>query len=202
MLNEIKAPTVGFIAIVLVAVVMFAVSTKANPLEFLLQNNGSTVSATTTVTYLTAGTATSTTNVYDTYANGNGNTYATNNLALEVQFTASSTSSTLNWYYEYAQGTAGANCVNTPASCDWYTDDTFQNASSSQQAISVVNPIKYSWTFASSTQGGGAPTGAISNKVFLVNPVARYVRAVFTLPAGSTAGAVWAAFIGQKQASN
>lgn len=179
---------------------------KANPLEFLVQNQGTlSVTATTSVSYMTPGTATTTSTVYDTYANGAANTYATNNLALEIQFTASSTGSTLGWYYEYAQGNAAANCVSSPGSCDWYQDDNFTNVNATTtQTFPVTLTNKYTWLFASSSQGGGPilTTNQISNKIVTVQPVARYVRAVFFVPIGSTNVAVWSAFVGQKQSSN
>ena len=167
----------------------------ATPIEFLVENQGTyTITATTSPAYMTAGTATTTSNVYDTYVNGNAS-YATSKLAMAVGFVASSTSSTLNWYYEYAQG---SNCVNVPTSCDWYADNTGSLATTSP-AFNASLGQTYSWTFASSTQGGGAPSGNISRKIFTVSPLTRYVRAVFYMPAGSAAGAVWTQFIGQKQ---
>ena len=194
--NKLRAILAGF---ALLGSLAFAVTTKANPLEFLVENQGTYgPTATTSITYMTAGTATTTSNVYDTYANGNGNTYATNKLALEVQFTASSTASTLGWFYEYTQGTAGADCVNTPKSCDWYADNTLL-ATTTVNTATVAQT--YVWTFASSTQGGGLPSGNRVNKMFIVPTPARYVRAVLYLVPASANGGVWAAFIGQKESS-
>lgn len=186
------------------SIIVFATQTSANPLEFLVQNNGTSASASTSIAFMTAGAATSTSNVYDTYGNGNGNTYATNNLALEIQFSASSTASTLTWYYEFAQGGAGANCVNSPNSCDWYVDATFSNTSATTTPnISMAGFNQYQWKFASTSQAGAvvASTNNIANKIVTVPTSARYVRAVFGLLPGSTNGGVWAAFVGQKQAS-
>lgn len=193
---------IGAVSLLLIAgaVSLYPFISKANPLEYLLQNQGTfTVTATTTLSYMTPGTGT-TTPVYDTYANGSASTYATDKAALEVQFTASSTSSTLQWFYEYAQGNATANCVSAPNSCDWYADDTFSTTNATTTPnVSITQPNQVVWTFASTTPGGGAPTGNRANKVVNVPTPMRYIRAVMFLPIGSTNGAVWAAFVGQKQ---
>lgn len=188
--------------VIAIAAIAWPTLSKASPLEYLLQNQGTlTVTATTSPAYMTPGLATTTSTVYDAYANGSASTYATDKAALEIQFTASSSAtSQLGWYYEYAQGNATANCVSAPASCDWYADNT-TGATTTPWNATVGQ--SQTWIFASTTQGGGAPTGNRANKIFMVNIPTRYVRAVFYIPTvASTNGAVWAAFVGQKQIPN
>lgn len=178
---------------------------KANPFEYLLQNQGTfTVTATTSPVYMTAGTAT-TTYYYDSYANGSASTYATDKAALEMQFTASSTGSTIQGFYEYAQGNAAANCISAPTSCDWYTDETFLTANSTTTpTINITQPNQIIWNFASTTPaaGGSLVSNNRVNKVITVPTPTRYVRVVLFMPVGSTNGAIWAAFVGQKQIPN
>ncbi len=199
---------IGAILALVIAASMTAITLRAsaNPFEFLVENQGtSSVTATTTITYMTAGLATTTTNVFDSYSNGQTSGYATNNASLEIQFVASSTSSIFGWYYEYAQGGPGANCVNTPASCDWYADDqqvnTVGSTTPGTYALSSIN--KFNFTFASSSQGAAAilSTNNLANRIVSVPVPTRYVRAVFFMPPGSAAGGIWAAFVGQKQSA-
>lgn len=169
---------------------------RANPLDLGSSNN----TATSTVAYMTGGTAT-TTYTYDTYA-GSSDQNAADKIAMLVQFTASSTASKLNWTYEFSAGGAGLDCVASPTSCDWYAD-TFAlgvNATNTQLFNFTANNSG-AWNFASSSQGG-ASVSASSNrglKVLWVPTPTRYTRVVFSVPAGATNGGVWATFANQKQ---
>ena len=181
---------------------------KATPLEFLILNTQAGVSssinltATTSVSYMSAGTAT-TTYYYDTFNRGNADQYATDKVALAVQFTASSSASVLNWSYEYATGNGVTDCTVATSTCDWYQDNVNTQLATSTGAYSATLPLSFSWTFASSSMvTDGVQQGALANralKIINLTPPARYVRVVFTMPAASTNGGVWAAFIGQKQ---
>lgn len=196
-------------AVLAIVIALFATTltlkASANPFEFLVENQGTTApTATTTLSFITAGFSTSTTIAFDTYANGGGNGYATNDAALEIQFTASSSATIYNWYYEYAQGGPSANCVNVPASCDWYADNLQANTvGSTTPGTYVLNSInRYQFTYASSTQGAGLVTANQTlpvDKIVTVQVPTRYVRAVFSIPPGSLPGAVWASFVGRKQ---
>lgn len=186
----------GILAIAFAAVVGFAVVAKANPLDLITSN----VTATSTVAYMTGGTAT-TTYVYDTYANS-ADQNAIDKAAMLVQFTASSTASKLNWSYEYSTGVNGVDCAATPTACDWYAD-TFTlavNATNTQQYNFTANNAG-AWNFASSSQGGAALAAGNNRalKVLWVPTPTRYTRVVFSVPSGATNGGVWATFAAQKQ---
>lgn len=175
--------------------------TEANPSAFLPTTQ--TAAATTSVSYLAPGTATTTLVAPDAYANGQNK--AIDSQVLLVQFAASSTASVLNINFEYSQGNAGINCTLVGANCDWYQNDlngTFQ-ATTSPSTVSVVNVNALTWTFASSTVGGTGLTttnGATSTKIFNVQSPTRYVRAVFTMTGSS--GAIWAQFVPQRETVN
>lgn len=172
---------------------------KANPSFFVRQNNGTTTTASTTVTYMTAGTAT-TTKYFDA---GVAGAQAVDNAVFLTQLTGSSTGAVLNVAFEYAMPTSGADCIATPTACDWYADALFANTNaSSTQKYSINNANAFALTFASTTQGGaaGRGDGRILRAVTVPTPT-RYVRAVMTLPSGSTNGAVWGEFTGKRQAN-
>lgn len=164
--------------------VAFTRTASANPLGFSCPAYGPGGVASTSVTYMTGGTGT-TTLLYDTYCVGGsnqpntGNTSTTNLLSLLTQFTASSTASVLNTSVEYSQD-----------GVDWYQDNY---VASTTAAYSLQTANSTSWTFASSTPGGGAAV-ANSNRVGKLTRLyapTRYVRVVYTLAASGTAGGVW-----------
>src|SRR3990167_6247184 len=102
-------------ALILAIIVMFGVSfVQANTSFFIRQNNGTGTTATTSVSYMTVGTATTT---YYLDSQANGNPFGADSATLLWQFTASSTNSTQDMYLEYAQS---GDCINAPTSCDWY----------------------------------------------------------------------------------
>lgn len=146
---------------------------KANPLDIGTSNH----TATTTVSYLTPGTAT-TTYTYDLWNGGSADQIAADKLALAVQFTASSTSSVLGWNYQFSED-----------GVDWYDDNTL-TATATAQAVSTGQTS--SWTAASS--------GILRKIVTLPYSPTRYVRVNFS-DTGAGAG-VWATFVSQKQEPN
>ncbi len=177
-------------AFAIVAVTVIAGITKsaqANPLFFPV--TAQTSSATSSPTYMTAGNST-TTLTYDTYTSGN--TTGAASAALLLQLVASSTSSILDTNLEYSQD-----------GVDWYQDAGMFNPSFSTTTkpfdISIVNKYRYIWN---GTQSGlpavVLTTGTTTRAIALRTPM-RYVRAVFTLPADSAAGAVWAQFVPIKE---
>lgn len=187
-------PTFGFIAVFFVIFLINGGKVSANP----SQNQSSNLTATTStsVGFMTPGTAT-TTYYKDTQADGS---FIADAGFLEVQFNASSTSSTLNWTYEYANDVSGVDCTATPLVCDWYTDSLLNDFGTTTTKYVALNNT-YSWTFAS-TSSGGAGVSANNNrgtKILTVYTPVRYIRAVFSIPPGSTNGAVWANFITKRQ---
>lgn len=187
---------VGSVAALIV--MLSAQVANANPSYFQRQNNGITDTATTSVNYMTPGTATST-YYFDA---GQGTAGSVDSAVLLTQLTASTTSSTINIAYEYAQGGNG-DCIATPTICDWYQNDLLSATSTS---LNLTSQISATWTFASTTQGqAGIIPAANSNrqlKSFVVLTPTRYIRAIVSVPVGSTNAGVWAEFVAKKQAAN
>ncbi len=169
----------------------------ANQSAFTPQAKTST--ATTTIDYLRPGLATSTV-TYDSYGQNGTNQpvgykpITTDGAILFIQLTASSTVSNLTWSYEYSDD-----------GIDWYADaivPTIVNATSTG-AQSLTPNNSYSWLFASSTSkcDSTVPTGTNTRgcKAVAVQTFSRYVRVVFSLPAGSANAGVYAQFIPRKQ---
>jgi len=164
---------------------------RANPSYFAVGT--STSSASSSPAYMTPGAATSTTPVFDAYAqtfNG-GQTFKADSAGLLVQFTGSSTASVLNQSVEYSQD-----------GIDWYRNfviDPNQVGTTTWPAFTVGTPFSSSWKFASSSVGGAAP--AANNKrstaAVLVPTPFRYTRVVFSITGGN--GAVWAQFVPIKE---
>lgn len=196
--TQTRFQAVALIAVCLAVVAYLsfvAVSYKAkgaqpNSYTQTLTNAAGNAIATTSPVYMTAGAATTTLTL-------NSNQFGDPNVSLEtplplvVQLTASSTATKVNISFEYA---ADAQCV------DWYGDNTDSLATTSQ-TYTASYTRNITWSFASSSLNG-APIGALNNlqtKLFMLNAPVRCVRAVFTLAAGSTGGAIWPAFIVKKQ---
>lgn len=149
-----------------------------------------TATATSSPTFMTAGTATTTLacNIQT------GTTQAFNNGYLLVQFTGSSTASKINIAFEHS----------TVEGIDWYADETIGEAqqngiSTTTRTVDVSQPNVYSLSFASTTVGGTGTTTATNFKVFNFNAPINRVRAIITMPAGSQNGAVWAQIVGKRE---
>ena len=177
----------GVLAVVIAGLSYGGMIAWANPLDFTIQNKATcTPTATTTLSYLSAGMGT-TTYTYDTFAPGCTDPYSTDKLSFLIQATGSSTATTYNVTFEYSQD-----------GVDWYSDGQsgFQSASTTgQTTVSSDNLV--SFAYASSTTDG--LRSLTDNKIINVLSPTREVRAVVTLPVGSTNGAVWGEFVGQKQ---
>lgn len=175
----------------------------ANP--SFLGSKASSSTASSTVTYMTPGTAT-TTVIYDSYGQGGTNQTSAYNSSktdeafLAIQLTASSTSTTLNVDLEFANG---SNCYAAPNTCDWYRNNLEALSTTTSPALLNQNQTM-TWTFASSTQGQiGDPTKINRvNKMVTIPTPTRYTRAIFTLPAGSANGAVYAEIQPVKEVNN
>lgn len=167
----------------LVAMTIAAVPAHANPSQFV---RAQTAPATTTLTYLTPGTATTTLAI-----NGVSNT-AFDSAVVNFCLTASSTSSTINMGTEYSQDGQ-----------TWYADEITVRATTTPATLSATVPNTFSYTYASTTPGGAA-TSATSNTgcktVPLLTPE-KYARVFFTVPVGATNGAVWAEIVAKQQAN-
>ncbi len=193
----------AIIPLLILSVLFLAPNVKANPQGFYQSFIG-TNTATTSITYMTGGTAT-TTIYWDAGFNGASAQGSESAIAL-VQFTASSTSSTLQVYQEFSQGVPGVNCVSTPTACDWYQmTPTALNGYATTTAdvgynLSTV-PL-FSWKFASSTIGQIAQisTNNLDTRAITIQTPTRYTRLNFVLkPITNGNGAVWADIVAKKQ---
>ena len=171
----------------------FYYTASANPPAF---KRAQSAAATSTLAYMTAGTATTTSPVFD---GGEGNSFGHDSAAFAVQFTGSSTLSQLQIAFEYAHDTPGYNCASTPTACDWY-GNTLYNQATTSPAQNITTAQTNLFNFAStSVQGGVVGITNRNLRIIDVKTPTRYVRAVMTLPPGSLNGAVWGEFIGKKQ---
>lgn len=173
------------IAAVILGVALFATPAFANP--FYAAGKARSAVATSTLSYMTPGTATSTV-VYDSYeVNGTnqvnqGNLTIPNTIAFAVQGVGSSTALVINVACEFSED-----------NLDWYQNEIFLATTSNPVNISVPNT--FTLTNATSTIGGVAFNGI---KKIVTCPVPlRYVRAVTTVTGDKAA--VWTALIPTKQ---
>lgn len=168
---------------------------KANPSAFIY--GAASATATTTVTYIPKGTATTTLlcdvqSVPGTNACGTSSPLVPDTAALLVRFTASSTNSQLAIKIERSVDNV-----------DWYEDNLAPVATTSSSAsFSIQAPNTYQWAFASSSTTGGiggdvniASTSV--TKIIQVPIVSRYTRAVFTMTGAN--GAIWSQWIPKRQ---
>jgi len=181
------------VATLVLSMVIGIKSASANPLYFA--DTSSTATATNTPTFMSAGTAT-TTLYYDAYGDFSN---AADTAALLLMLTGSSTNTLLNVQLEYAPNNGTYNCKLTPTACDWYSHSVFDTPMSTTSPTIALNSITYTVPFASTTQGGAGGISARTTRVLRIPTITRFVRAVLTLPVGSTNGAVWASIQPIKQ---
>lgn len=173
---------IAFIGAVLVTLGLASVA-HANPSYFV--PTVQSAPATTTVNYMTSGTATTTLPVYDSF--NSGSTYKTDFAVLLEQFIGSSTSSVLNTNIEYSQD-----------GVDWYQDGIIQNATTTQPVnITAANYYTFAWT--GKQAGGLAGSNATSTRAIMIPTPLRFTRVVLSMPVGSAAGATWAQIVPIKQ---
>lgn len=177
------------LAAIALCFVFGTVAVRANPSFF---SNTQTAAATTSITYLTPGTAT-TTLVYD--AGAFGDSFASNGASLLIMWNGSSTVSTLNADIQYSQNGQ-----------DWFNNGmgTDIDAGIGSSSPSLANPVSITLAYASTSPDragffGNAVAASSTNRIVNVDMPTRYVRAVFFVPVGSPNGALWAQFIAQKQ---
>lgn len=177
------------LAIILLAGV---VAVKASPSAFLPTTQSA--SATTTVSYLTPGTAT-TSLIYDSFSiNNSGSvnkTQLTDMATLFIQLAASTTATKLNINLEYSQD-----------GIDWFQDGgNIQNGfATTSKPFDIGQVSQYNFSFASSTAGlGGAATIGTTTRAISVRVPTRYLRAVYSLAIGGGNGAVWSQIIPSRQ---
>ena len=194
----------GIFALVLLAIGYFIFLTPVFGAPSFNTQAAATAAATTTITYMTPGAAT-TTLVYDSsqingtnQTNTSGNYYSADSAILAVQLTGSSTATVLVTQLEYSTD-----------NIDWYSNSMDVFAAG---AIAIATPsTSYTWTFASSTIGGvtpllappasvgtGANRGDRNAKIVEIKTPVRYVRAVFTMTGAN--GSIYATIVPKKEA--
>lgn len=175
------------VSIIVIALASVGIA-KANP--FYTGTKASSATATTTVSFLTPGTGTTTTPIYDSYeVNGtnqknSGNVTLPDTVAVLLQGAASSTASTLTIACEFSDD-----------GVDWYQNEIFPASST----LAIAAPVTSVFTYASSSAAvGGVALGADRFSKLITCPVPlRYVRTVIT-NTGANAS-VWRSIVPTKQ---
>lgn len=189
-MKNLKHYILSFILMAIVTLGVAVHVAKAGPLFFPVTTQ--TATATTTVSFLNAGTGTTTLSVN---AYGSGTASAIKHGILLVQFAGSSTASTLKINKEYSQDNV-----------DWYQDggDFTDGFSTTTKPFDISQVNQYTFAFASSTAGLGSVPAlqATTTRAINVQTPTKFIRFIFTLPVGSTNGAVWAQFVPVKEFPN
>lgn len=174
---KIKSISLGIItALVFLGAFALFYTAKANP-SFFIRTATNTAFASTTVVYQSAGAAT-TTLIMDT---GVGGAQAADSAILLQQFIGSTTAATQKTTIEYSQGSPGLDCVVTPTACSWYL-----GLSTTTTAIGNL-------------AGGAGGLSSTTLNVLTVPTPTRWVRAVFSIPAGGISGAIYAELAAKRQ---
>lgn len=183
---------IAFAVIVMIVGLGFNLKTvQANPSRITAPDSctTSTNSSTTSISYLTPGTATTTVtcNLQRISALAGG-TDSIDSAIFAMQFHASSTAlSELDWYFEYSQD-----------GVDWYRANNFPTLGTTTTAV----PQNFAWRqYSTSTvySSNGFATSSLEKKFIPITTPTRWVRAVFTAPTGSNNIGVWAQFIGKAE---
>lgn len=156
---------------------------KASPSEFAPTKE--TAAATTTLVYMSPGLATTTLS-YDSLS---GDSVKINTLNVAFQYTASNTAPTLNVRFEDSQN-----------GVDWYPRSTIVGSATTSLMTAPYNNM--SFVLSTTTDIGGSGTNGRIHESFTVNAPMRWVRAIFSVPQGTTNGGLWAQFIPTKETNN
>lgn len=146
--------------------------------------------ATTTPAFMTPGTGTSTTPVYDSYAltvNGGVQT-KTEFAGVLVNFCGSSTAAVLKVAVEYSQDNV-----------DWYRNYVLSpnQIGTTTNPYVIGTPFTTNWTFASSSVGGSGTLATCSTAAISVPTPFRYMRIVNSITGAN--GSVWASIVPTKE---
>lgn len=175
-------PFIASLAIVVALVGIYIINNaQANASAFITK---ASATATTTLSYMTPGTATSTLS-FDALSGPSQTAFDSANL--NICYNASSTASVLNTALEYS-----------PDGTTWFQNNLNALASTSPLAT-IQSAQSFAWPFASSTIGGQpvVPLLGYVCKTVEVRTPQRYVRAVFSIT-GANAG-IWAQFVGKRE---
>lgn len=176
---------------VLFVLMSFAPFTNANPLAWIRSSGTTcqTAAATTTVTYMSPGTAT-TTLTCDTYALGSGSVkLAPDSIYVRVYEAASSTASIQAVRFEWSDD-----------GVDYYADNALTTTDTASSTNTVGDYKEYRWNYASTTPGAAAVGNSNTGLRTIEVPVkGRYVRAMFYVPVGATNSSIWAGITAKRQ---
>lgn len=187
MTTHLKLIGIGSILLVM-GFLLSAYIAKANP-SFFIQNTSSSatacsLTASTTRTWMTGGTATTTIALN---ASGCGGSQAIDSAELLLYRFAAAPTSKTNVTIQFSQ-----NCDAT--SPDWYF------ATSSIGTFTSV-PSQMSWTFASSTIGGEIAASDFDTVAIPITTPTKCVRAILTVPVGAASSSIYADFVGKRQSN-
>ena len=192
-MKNYKLPLLLALIAVLCLSISFAAITRANPSQILLS---ASAAATTTVTYMTPGAAT-TTPVFDTQSDLER---STDNAELLVWMNATNTTSAIDLYPQYSDGSPQINCATTPTLCNWYFAVDPPNYATTTVEADISKPAKYRWTFASTSPDlSAAAANASTTRAIGIKTPTRYVRVLIVVPVGAGNAAVWTEWAGKKQ---
>jgi len=188
-----KLRLIGIVAVIIVTLVSASfILVGADATRFPC--GASLATATTTVTYQSAGNST-TTIVYDAYCLGGTNQSYTgdNNPAdsavLLLDRTASSTLSQTRVEYEYSMD-----------GIDWYKDRLSYDAlNSTTTSPFFTGGVTLTWQFASTTFGGQSGALTRDSISIPVETPTRYVRAIITVPVGALNSSIWGRVVPKKE---
>lgn len=168
------AGILGACIVIAAALSLFVFRVHANPSDL----NQSNALATTTLSFLTAG-STIVTETYDSYGGGVGEPNASESAVLLTNFTASSTSSVLAIKLQYSQN-----------NIDWFDDNLLQTSlnSTTSPLYNLGTNNSYTWTALGTT---------VASKAITVPTPVRYVRAVYTVTGANAA--VYKVIIAKKE---
>jgi hypothetical protein len=175
---------IGFVALI-VTIVVTAIPAGANPSQFFPTKE--TASATTTLVYMTPGTATTTLS-YDSYQ---GDAVKIDQLTLAIQYTASTTATA---------PTLKLRLEDSMDNINWYPRASVLNSLATSTQI-TGNFGEYLWNVSSSTATdfGGSGTATRMHTSLVVDAPMRYVRAKFYTPVAGGNGGLWAQMIPFKE---
>ena len=187
--------TLAIIALVIAAVIASGVTVaKANPSYFVRNSSSSstncTMSASTSVAYMTAGRATTTLTLN---AVGCGSSRAIDSAALMLYRNASAPGTRTRIKFEFSDdcdaSTGGSWYAPVATSTDYVVD--------TDAAVNSFNAI--TWQFASTTIGGGVAASDSDTLLIPIRVPTKCVRAVLTVPIGAASSSIWGALVGKQE---
>lgn len=182
-----------FIALGVVS--LMATKASANPSQFFANTTSScrtmAVSATTTRTWQTAGTATST--ICLDAASLSGGSRALEGATLLIYRLASSPASATKVSLEYSN-----ECYVSAPNTDWYPGKFYSIDATTSASVGFTGGDSLTVNFATTTVGGSANGDFDTIAIKVPTPV-NCVRAVITTPIGAASSSVWGELVGRVQ---